>query len=61
MLPEPGSDEYERMIDFMRADLECDMGYSKIIKAARDRMESEGRDFDTEFEKWKEEKNAGTP
>jgi hypothetical protein len=60
-MPIPGSAEYERMVDFMRADLENDMAYSKIIKAARDRLQSEGRNFDEEFKQWKEKRNAKTP
>jgi hypothetical protein len=52
-MPDPGNDEYERMIDFMRADLESDMGYSKIIETARKNIEASGRDFWEEFEKWK--------
>ena len=61
MLPKPGSSDYERMIDFMRADLNSGMAYSKVIQTARNRMESEGRDFDEEFQRWKEERNAKTP
>lgn len=57
-MPDPGSAEYEKMIDFMRADLESGMAYSKIIQARRDRMESEGRDFDEEFKQWKGKRNA---
>ncbi len=40
-------------IDFMRADLEVNMGYSKIIEATRTRFKAEGRDFDKEFKEWK--------
>lgn len=50
------SQEYEKMIDFMRADLESGMAYSKIEMAARKRMREQGRDFDEEFKKWKDEK-----
>jgi len=57
MMPEPGSAEYERMIDFMRADLESDMGYSKIIAAGRKIVEDRGEDFDEKFKEWKENKN----
>ena len=56
MMPEPGTKEFEDMIDFMRADLESDMGYSKIIEAGRKIVEEDGRDFDEEFKKWKEGK-----
>ena len=56
-MPEPGSAAYESMIDFMRADLESGMGYSKIIAAAKKNIEADGRNFDEEFEKWKRNKN----
>jgi hypothetical protein len=52
-IPEPGSQEYERMINFMRADLESDMGYSKIISAAEELMKQQGKDLFKEFETWK--------
>ena len=54
-IPEPGTDEWEHMADFMRADLENDMAYSKIIQKGREIVEADGRDFDEEFEKWKKE------
>jgi len=56
IMPEPGTQSYENMIDFMRADLESGMGYSKIIETARKKIEAEGKDFDEEFEKWKQQK-----
>jgi hypothetical protein len=54
---EVGSDAYERMVDFMRKDLECGMGYSKLIDAARKKIEGEGKDFNQEFAKWKKERS----
>jgi len=57
-IPDPGSQEYEDMIDFMRKDLESGMAYSKIIDQARKNIEADGRDFDEEFKKWKESKNG---
>ncbi len=56
MLPKLGSKPYEEMIDFMRTDLESNMGYTKIILAARKKIEEEGRDFDAEFEIFKKNK-----
>ena len=47
------SDDYEALIDFMRADLDSGMGYSKIIEKGREIVEADGRNFDEEFEKWK--------
>jgi hypothetical protein len=47
----------ENIIDFMREDIETNFGYSRIIKKAKERLESEGKDFWEEFEKWKQEKN----
>jgi hypothetical protein len=55
-MPEPGTREWEDMVDFMRKDLESDMGYTKIIKAAKDSIEARGGDFDEEFKKWKKDK-----
>ena len=53
--------EYEKMVDFMRADLESNMAYSKIIDKAKELLESQGRDFNKEFESWeiKKEKKDG--
>jgi len=53
LLPKRGTKEWEDMVDFMRADLETDMGYSKIEMIARSLFKNQGRDFDKEFEKWK--------
>ena len=55
MMPQPGTDAYEKMIDFMRADLESGGAYTKIEMAARKRFKEQGRDFDAEFEKFKKE------
>ena len=44
-------------ISFMRADLECDMGYSRFIDLTQKRFEEEGRDFYEEFEEWKKNKD----
>jgi len=52
-MPNPGSKEYEEMVEFMRADLEADMGYSKMIETARKSVEAKGKNFQEEFEKWK--------
>ena len=41
-------------IEFMRADLESNMGYSKMIEATKNRFKAEGRDFEKEFKEWKE-------
>jgi len=51
-----GSDAYEKMIDFMRKDLESGMAYTKIEMAARASIESRGGNFDEEFAKWKKKK-----
>ncbi len=42
----------EEQTDFMRADLESDMGYSRIIEATRKQFKEQGRDFDAELEEW---------
>lgn len=54
MIPKPGSSEYERMVDYMRADLESGMSLSKIEMAARRIIAARGGDFDKEFEEWKQ-------
>jgi hypothetical protein len=57
-LPEPGTQKFENMVDFMREDMANDMGYSRVIEHARKSIEGRGLNFDKEFEKWKE--NKGT-
>ena len=44
----------KEQIDFMRRDLESNMGYSKIIEATKKHFKEEGRDFDKEFKEWKD-------
>jgi hypothetical protein len=58
-LPEAGTQEYEDMIDFMRADLESGMKYTKIEMEARKLIKERGGDFDEEFAKWKKTKSYG--
>ena len=55
-IPEPGTQEWENMANFMRNDLACDMGHSKIIAQARKNIKEAGKDFNKEFKKWKKEK-----
>ena len=55
-MPEPGTQEWENMVDFMRADLNSGMGYSKIIEQGRKIVEARGGNFEEEFAKWKEER-----
>jgi len=52
--PEPGSQEWEDMVDFMRKDLDSGMAYTKLIEKAKKLIEARGGNFDEEFEKWKE-------
>lgn len=47
----------EEQIEFMRADLKSNFAYTKIIEIAKKMMESDGRDFQEEFEKWKHERD----
>jgi hypothetical protein len=47
---------YESMIDYMRADLESGMRYSKLEMQARKIIEARGGDFDKEFEEWKKKR-----
>lgn len=51
-MPDPESKAYEEIIAFMRADLETNMGYSKMIEAARKFIEAKEKNFQEEFEKW---------
>jgi len=55
---ELGSPQYEKMIDFMRADLNSGMALSKIEVTARKLLAEQGRDFDAEFEKWRKERDV---
>ena len=54
-IDEMNSREYEDMVDFMRADMDNQMGYTKLIEAARKRIEERGGDFYEKFEQWKKE------
>lgn len=45
-----------QQIDFMRADLECDMGYSKLIESTKKMFEEQGRDFYGEFIEYAKER-----
>jgi len=58
-VPEPGTQAFEDMIDFMRKDLDSGMQYSKIEMMARKIIEERGGNFDKEFAKWKEAKDNG--
>lgn len=51
-MPTLGTKEYEEMVDFMRKDLESNMGYTKIEMIARKLFKDQGKDFDKEFENW---------
>jgi len=44
----------EEDIEFMRADLESGFAYTKIIGIAKKMIEADGRNFEEEFEKWKQ-------
>lgn len=63
MMPEMGSTKWEKMVDYMRADLESGMAYTKIEMAARKMFKEQGRDFDSEFneflKKKRKEDNGG--
>lgn len=57
-MPEPGTKEYEEMVEFMRYDLEHDMVLTKIVLAAKKAIEAAGKNFDDEFAKWTARRNA---
>jgi len=54
------SNKYEKMVDFMRKDLESNMAYSRIIDKAKEIIESKGLDFKEEFSNWKNSKSKPT-
>jgi len=56
-LPEPGTQAWEDMVDFMREDLESGMKHTKIEILARKIVEDRGGNFDEEFENWRKEKD----
>lgn len=56
-IPKPGTQEYEATIAFFRADIESNYAYSNMIDLVKKKLESEGKDFHEEFEKWKKEKS----
>lgn len=55
-MPDPGTKEFEDMVDFMRADLDSGMQYSALEITVRKMLALQGRDFNDEFEKWKEKR-----
>lgn len=57
-LPDPGTQAWENMVDFMREDLDNNMMRTRLILKARELLKSQGRDFDAEFGKWKEKNHA---
>jgi len=56
-LPEPGTQAWEDMVDFMREDLNNNMMHTKIEILARKIVEDRGGNFDEEFENWRKEKD----
>jgi len=63
-IPKPGTAEYERMVEFMRADLLGGSEYTKqvntLVEMTRKQMDAQGKDFDKEFAKWQAEKHECT-
>lgn len=49
----PGGPGWEKTVQMMREDL-IDGRYTKIEMAARKLLKEQGRDFDSEFKKWRE-------
>jgi len=54
----PGSKGYEKMVEFMRVDLDSCIQLIKFEVIARKLLKTQGRDFDTEFAKWQKEKKG---
>lgn len=46
----------EEQIEIMRQDIQSGMALTKWEIKVREQMKKEGKDFDAEFEKWKNEK-----
>lgn len=55
-IPEPGTKEYENMVEFMRQDLASGGALTNIILTARKLIEADGKDFDKAFAKWVEKR-----
>jgi hypothetical protein len=57
-LPDPGTQAWEDMADSMREDIDMWQKQHEdrraIVSVARKLLKSQGRDFNAEFEKWKE-------
>lgn len=53
---DPNSPDYENIINFMRADLESGMGYTKLIENCKSMMARGGRDFEKEYKHWRYQK-----
>lgn len=56
-LPNPDTQAWEDMVDFMREDLDNNMMHTRLISKTKELLKSQGRDFDAEFNKWKKEKS----
>jgi hypothetical protein len=57
-MPKPGTKEWEEAVDYMRADLQSGMQYTKMENIARKILKNQGKNFDKEFRKWKENRNV---
>lgn len=53
----PDKQNYDKVIDYMRADLDSGMAFTGLEMKVRKILATQGRDFDEEFRKWKERKN----
>jgi hypothetical protein len=54
----PGGPGWDEAVDFMRVDLESNMGLTRVETIARKILKEQGRDFNKEFEKWKQKKEV---
>lgn len=57
-MPKPGTTEYEKMVEFMRYDLENNMAGTRLIEAARKVVEASGRNFDEEYTKYRNQRRG---
>jgi len=58
-LPALDTPEWESICEFMRADLECNMGLTRMIDIVKKRCKEEGRDFYAEAEKFNKKRKGG--
>lgn len=49
----------DEQIEFMRQDIQSGFALSNLIELAKKKFKEQGKDFDKEFNAWKEQKKRG--